>query len=158
MWKYAPVVLLIILAGCRTQPGATRARPTSSQNPTTTVADPATGSAQKSEIPWLSSLDEGLKQAQATHRPVMIDFFATWCGPCKMMDEEVWPDKAVAAAAGKFVTVRLDVDQHETEARQYNIDSIPAVVFLDAAGKEVDRSVGLVSVEDLLALMKKHSE
>lgn len=77
----------------------------------------------------------------ATGKPIVLDFGATWCGPCKRLApiiEEVAKDYDGRAIVGK-----CDVEEDEDLAMRFGVRNIPTVVFLKD-GQEVDRSVGLV--------------
>lgn len=117
------------------------------------MAQPA---ADTGKIAWLTSLPDALEAARTQHKPILVDFFATWCGPCRLMDEETWPQAEVVAAAGKYIAVRLDVDANQQVAAQFGVTGIPTVVLLDASGKEQARSVGLVDAAGMLELLSKH--
>ena len=72
-------------------------------------------------------------------RPVLVDFWAPWCGPCKQLAPEL--EKAVAATGGKVKLVKMDIDQHPEIPGQMGIQSIPAVVaFVD--GRPADMFMG----------------
>ncbi len=120
-------------------------------------ADSAKEEKRPSQIAWQKSLDEALKSAKAQKKPVLVDFFATWCGPCRAMEEEVWPNPQVVASASSYVPVKLDIDQHRAEAEKYNIEAVPTIVILDSQGKEKERAVGFQEAEALVALLKKHA-
>ena len=80
---------------------------------------------------------------------VIVDFFGTWCMPCKMLKPIV--EKVAEENNCKLATI--DVDENEDLAREYNIMSIPhLIIFKD--GKEVNSSVGLISEGKLLDLIK----
>lgn len=79
--------------------------------------------------------------------PVLVDFYADWCGPCKMlapiMDE----------ISEEYTVYKINVDNEDELAFQYGIMSIPCIIaFKD--GKEIDRSVGLTDKETLLNMLK----
>ena len=82
---------------------------------------------------------------------VIVDFYATWCGPCKVMSTII---DEVAKEAKDFIVYKLDVDDADDLAREYGIMSIPCIIsFKD--GKELKRSVGLVDKKTILGLVEE---
>lgn len=71
--------------------------------------------------------------------PVMVDFYADWCGPCKMMSPAV--EKLAERFAGQIKIGKLNVDENPSIAQQFGVMSIPNFVFLKN-GKVVDQSIG----------------
>lgn len=80
---------------------------------------------------------------------VMVDFFAVWCGPCKMMAPSI--DKLATAYKGKVKIGKLDVDENNATSSRYEIQSIPTIIFFKD-GEMMDALVGFQSEE---ALKKK---
>ncbi|MBZ5589095.1 MAG: thioredoxin [Acidobacteriia bacterium] len=74
-------------------------------------------------------------------KPAMVDFWATWCGPCKMIAPHV--EALADEYAGKAVIAKLDVDSNRQTAIKFGIQSIPTVLFFKG-GKLVDRVIGAV--------------
>ena len=85
---------------------------------------------------------EEVKQADAA----VVDFFATWCGPCKMMSPVL--DELSGEYEGKVSFFKLDVDDNQDLASEYGINSIPNLIFFKK-GEKVSESVGFKPAEDL---------
>lgn len=108
-------------------------------------------------VPWTNSYATGLKSAKASHKPLMIDFRASYCGPCKAMDRKVYPDPSITGLAGKFVPVQLDVEAKENQAlwKRFKNDTLPTIVFLSSDGKTVlGKSTGYLDVPGLKSRME----
>jgi len=74
-------------------------------------------------------------------KPAMVDFWATWCGPCRMIAPHM--EALAEEFAGKVVVAKLDVDSNRQTAIKFGIQSIPTVLFFKE-GKLVDRVIGAV--------------
>lgn len=73
-------------------------------------------------------------------RLVLVDFWATWCMPCKMLAPVI--EQIAGEYAGKVTVAKVDIDEHEELAMQYGIQSIPTVLLFEN-GKLVEREVGV---------------
>ena len=91
---------------------------------------------------WFSDLEEAKAVAQSTGRKIFVDFYATWCGPCKRLDAEVFQTEDFKALSKKFVFLRVDVDAQPYVAQRYNIEAMPTQAILSADGTEIGRTVG----------------
>jgi len=86
-------------------------------------------------------------------KPVLVDFFASWCGPCQMIAPII--DELAEELKDKAVVGKLSVETDQQTAGQYNVMSIPTlIVFKDGEVKET--IMGLRAKEDLLELINKH--
>jgi thioredoxin 1 len=79
--------------------------------------------------------------------PVVIDFYATWCGPCRQLAPTM--DSLADQYAGKIKFVKINVDESPKLAKQFQVEGIPMLVFLQN-GKTAATSVGLIAKEDLM--------
>jgi thioredoxin 1 len=83
--------------------------------------------------------------------PVVVDFGAEWCGPCKRMEPIL--EEFASAVAGKAKVCSLDVDESRSTAAQYKVMSVPTMIFFKG-GKEAARVIGLNTKEALMARLQ----
>ena len=90
--------------------------------------------------------------AESMHQPVLVDFWAPWCGPCKQLTPVI--EKAVKAAGGKVKLVKMNIDEHPQIAGQLGVQSIPAVFAFDR-GQPVDGFMGALPEGQIKAFIER---
>lgn len=85
--------------------------------------------------------------------PVFCDFWATWCGPCRMLAPVM--DKVSEEFAGKAEFVKVDVDENEALAEKYGVQSIPYVVCI-VGGEKKDESLGYIPFDAMKKFVEKN--
>jgi thioredoxin 1 len=88
---------------------------------------------------------------EKSHLPVLLDMWAAWCGPCRMVAPTI--DALASELAGKMIVGKLDVDANQRTAARFGVQSIPTLLIL-TDGQEVDRLVGLQSRDAILRRLR----
>ena len=84
--------------------------------------------------------------------PVLVDFFATWCGPCKMLSPTI--DELTDELAGEVAVYKVDIDQSPDVAAKYGVSSVPTLIVFEN-GEQKNYSVGAQSKQNILRLLGK---
>src|ERR1700693_2937427 len=89
---------------------------------------------------------------ESKRQPVLVDFWAPWCGPCKQLTPIL--EKAVKAAKGKVKLVKMNIDEHPAIPGQMGIQSIPAVIAF-SNGQPVDGFMGALPESQVIAFLER---
>ncbi len=103
------------------------------------------------DAPW----EEVLEQARQENKLIFLDAYASWCGPCKMMDKNVFSRQEVGEYFNRrFINVRKDMEKGEGKdlSRRYGVRAYPTFLFLDPEGQVVHRTVGYHETDKFLEL------
>ena len=129
----------LMLVACSPKQGNSASQ---SGNVSVTSEDETASNASKDEIVDSSS-----------SKIIVIDFFATWCGPCKAMAPAM--EQMQEKYGDKIIIRKIDVDEEQSLAQQYQIESIPTLVVISPSGEVLDKVVGAQPVEVLDEMFSK---
>lgn len=103
----------------------------------------------------VNTLEEAKKIALGTNKIIVIDFWATWCGPCKKMDADTWYSEDVKVMLENFIFVKIDIDTNREIASKYNVASIPNVFFVDGNGAPIYSFLGYKGPRETIRELEK---
>lgn len=112
-------------------------------------------SAQKTIEMTEGSFAEIMAMAAEKNMPVMVDVYADWCGPCKMMEKRVFTQKKIAKFYSEnFINYKLDTETREGSelADSFGVEAIPTFLFFDANGKLIKQSSAVMAPDQFLRL------
>jgi len=110
-----------------------------------------------SQVGWTKSFEDAQKLAIATDRLILVDFWATWCGPCKKMESESWSDIEIGKMSQGYVPLKIDLDKRTALAMRYGVNAIPLLLVIDASGELVYKQLGYMNKNQLSKVMKKYA-
>lgn len=103
------------------------------------------------------SFEQAQTEAKKQHKPLFVDFYATWCGPCKRMAKTIFTKDSIGKYFNeKFVSLQLDAEKPENVAiaKQYKVEAFPTLAFIANDGKAISISVGAMGASELMEAAK----
>ncbi len=111
-------------------------------------------------ISWQKYSNERITEATNSSKPVIIDFYADWCIPCKELDKETFTDKSIIAESARFIALKADLTKSDNEEAKllkdkYKITGVPTVILINSKGEEIERINEFIKAETFLAKIRQ---
>lgn len=106
---------------------------------------------------WITDYESAQKLALGTDRLILVDFWASWCGPCKKMDAESWSDPGINDLMANFVALKVDIDRERNFAQKYGVSAIPFIFIMDAHGEVLYKSRGYMDRNEVQKVLEKYA-
>ena len=103
---------------------------------------------------WYYDLDEAKKVAAATNKKIFVDFYATWCGPCKRLEHDCFSTEEFKKFGTKLVFCRIDVDDQKSVAEAYGITAMPTQDILAKDGTVLNQTIGYANPETFFSFLR----
>ncbi len=107
------------------------------------------------EIQWISSYQDALAKAKQANKPIMVDYYTSWCGWCKRLDQDTYKYAPVVARSAEFISAKVNAEVDPKSASAHGVSGYPTILFLDSTGKEIWRVGGYKSGPQFLQDMIK---
>ncbi len=123
----------------------------------TVLALPAMAQEGKGIQFFKGTFAQALAKAKSEGKPLFVDFYAVWCGPCKKMEKQIFTRPEVGEYFNKhFVAVQLDAEKPENVdvAKNYKVEAFPTLGIFDGEGKALSINVGYMNAQELMAMAK----
>ena len=106
-------------------------------------------------VRWVEGYEAAVAQAKASEKPLLVEFYADWCGPCRLMEATTFRDGKVVRRAESFVPVRVNIDQRRDLAVKFGVSSIPYVVVLAPGGEMKADAAGFHTAGQFLQFLER---
>jgi thiol:disulfide interchange protein len=154
LWLFL-LPILLMAATCESAKKTTTTPATTTEE--TVTEPPKSGSSMLVQFTNTDDIDAALAQAKKTKKVVFIDFYTTWCAPCRVMEESVFQDEDVANYLNEnCISIRVNAEKGKGPDRklEYAVDAYPTMLVYSSNGDEVARKQGSLGIEAFKTFIK----
>ena len=115
---------------------------------------PVTVRGQRASGPMPAVIQEALDQAREQDKLLIVDFYATWCPPCKRMLKETWNDPRVVEKLERFLFLKVNTDEHPEAAKHFGVKGVPDARILTPDGTELAQIFNFRPADEVLEILE----
>ncbi len=105
---------------------------------------------------WRTDFEAARKEALQSGKPLLVHFWADWCGPCKQMDSSVFnQSQVIRAVSSDVVAVKINVDQQKELSSRFGIEVLPSDIFLEPGGERIVESTGFRNAKEYVEMVHR---
>lgn len=104
----------------------------------------------KKLVEWSENFEESLTKAKSEKKPIIIDFYTSWCYWCRVLEEKTYPDSLVQAKLASFVTIKLNGETEIQTTKKYEVKSYPTLIILSDAGEKISEISGYIQPDEFI--------
>ncbi len=108
-----------------------------------------------SQIVWQSSINDAIPYAKANNKLILVDFWASWCGPCLKMDGDVWNTAEIASYKDNFVFTKVNADQNRADMNAFGVKVLPTILVIDISKNKLIELQGYQHLSYMQSLLKQ---
>lgn len=115
--------------------------------------EPPVASVDRGDLP--APVGAAVARARTTKALTLIEFFAEWCGPCKVLERTILGSSQVREVLERFELVKVDTDRYVEPSDYFKVVGLPTLVVLDTAGAEIYRREGMIEADELARVLSR---
>lgn len=110
--------------------------------------------ALKAQVNWVYNMQDAQIKSLTEHKLILMDFWASWCPPCREMDDKLWNSPEINKVKDKFVPMKVDIDIQKELAIKHGIKAIPTVILMTANGDVIWQKTDFSSASAYLKILE----
>lgn len=119
------------------------------------LKEEAAANSNENLLPWLTDYNKALEKSKKEQKPILIDFYTSWCYWCKVLDKKVYPDSTVQINLSKFILLKINAEKDPKLANQYEVSAYPTIIVVEEEKRKLFQLTKYVTPVELNSSLNK---